>query len=131
MHIFLLAWFQPAQKQIIDQEIKQLRARGEDDVVQLEYYSKVIQGGKKSIFPMFDKRQHVKNHHDLMATLNNDLKRLEWYLVADPGTVTCFGALLCAINPYSKQVYILDRIFSNTANSVNYFGYYEYFISPD
>ena len=105
---------QPAQKQIIDQEIKQLRARGEDDVVQLEYYSKVVQGGKKSIFPMFDKRDHVVNHRDLMDEIKNDLKRLEWYLVADPGTVTCFGALLCAINPYSKQVYILDEIYETS-----------------
>jgi len=101
----------PAQKQIIEQEIKQLIARGEEDVVQLEYYSKVIQGGKKSIFPMFDKRTHVFSHFDLMKELENDLKRLEWYLVADPGTVTCFGALLVALNPYSKQIYILDEVY--------------------
>ena len=105
---------QPAQKQIIDQEIKQLIARGEADVVQLEYYSKVIQGGKKSIFPMFSPREHVRPHSDIMRELQNDLKRLEWYLVADPGTVTCFGALLCAINPYSKQVYILDEIYETS-----------------
>ena len=101
----------PAQKQIINQEIKQLIERGEEDVVQLEYYSKVLHGGKRAIFPMFDSRLHVKNHLDLTNEIKNDLKALEWYLIADPGTVTCFGALLCAINPYSKKVYILDEVY--------------------
>lgn len=101
----------PAQKQIIDQEIKQLLARGEEDVVQLEYYSKVLPGGKKSIFPMFDRNQHIKPHDKLINEISKDIKRMEWYLIADPGTVTCFGALLACINPYSKQVYILDEIY--------------------
>lgn len=109
----------PAQKQIIDQEIKQLIARDEEDVVQLEYYSKVIQGGKKSIFPMFDKRLHVFSHLELMTEINNDLKRLEWYLVTDPGTVTCFGALIVALNPYSKQVYILDEVYVTDQRSTS------------
>lgn len=100
-----------AQKQIIDQEIKQLMARGEEDVVQLEYYSKVIQGGKKSIFPMFDKRIHVFNHLELIKEIKNDIKRLEWYLVVDPGTVTCFGGLIVALNPYSKEIYIMDEVY--------------------
>jgi hypothetical protein len=101
----------PAQKQIIDQEIKQLIARGEEDVVQLEYFSKVLRGGKRSIFPMFDRRKHVVNHYDLTMEIKNDLKRMEWYLVTDPGTTTCFGSLLCTLNPYSKVVYILDEIY--------------------
>jgi hypothetical protein len=101
----------PAQKQIIDQEIKQLIARGEEDVVQLEYYSKRISGGKRAIFPMFDRNRHVIPHTDLYNEIQRDLKRLEWYLITDPGTVTCFGALLCAINPYSKKIYILDEMY--------------------
>ena len=101
----------PAQKQIIDQEIKQLIARGEEDVVQLEYYSKVLQGGKRSIFPMLDRDKHVFKHKELIDEIKKDLKRLEWYLIADPGTVTCFGALVVAMNPYSKQIYILDEIY--------------------
>lgn len=101
----------PAQKQIIDQEISQLIARGEEDVVQLEYYSKVIQGGKRNIFPMFRPDQHVFKHEEIMKELDKDLKRMEWYLISDPGTVTCFGALLACLNPYTKQLYILDEIY--------------------
>lgn len=101
----------PQQKLIINQEIKQLIARGEEDVVQLEYYSKVIQGGKRNIFPMFTKRDHVFDHKELIREISPDIKRMEWYLIADPGTVTCFGALLACVNPYSKQVYILDEVY--------------------
>jgi len=101
----------PAQKQIIDQEIKQLIERGDEDIVQLEYYSKVLAGGRKAIFPMFDKTVHVSPHKQLVSSISNDIKRMEWYLITDPGTVTCFGALLACINPYSKQVYIMDEIY--------------------
>ena len=101
----------PAQKQVINQEIRQLIARGEEDVVQLEYYSKVIRGGKRSIFPMFNPEDHIFKHNVLKEEISKDLKRLEWYLVADPGTVTCFGALIVALNPYSKQIYIMDEIY--------------------
>lgn len=101
----------PAQKQIIDQEIAQLMARGEEDVVQLEYYSKRISGGKRAIFPMLDRDKHVHPHSELIKEIRNDLKRMEWYLVADPGTVTCFGALLVALNPYTKKIYVLDELY--------------------
>ena len=104
----------PAQKLIIDQEIKQLRRRGDEDVVQLEYYSKVMPGGKKSIFPMLDKRLHVFKHADMYEEIKRDLKSMEWYLIADPGTVSCFGALLVALNPYSKIVYVLGEIYETS-----------------
>lgn len=101
----------PEQKQIIDQEIKQLRARGEEDVVQLEYYSRSVPGGKRAIFPMFSRDKYVRPHDELYKEIKRDLKKLEWYLITDPGTVTCFGALLIALNPYTKKVYILDEIY--------------------
>jgi hypothetical protein len=101
----------PAQKQIIDQEIAQLLARGEEDVVQLEYYSRVVPGGKRAIFPMFNRKDHVYPIKELTDEIKNDLKRMEWYLIADPGTTTCFGALVVALNPYSKQVYVLDELY--------------------
>jgi hypothetical protein len=101
----------PAQKQIIEQEIRQLIARGEEDVVQLEYYSKWVPGGKKAIFPMFDKNKHIRPHSELYNEIKRDIKRLDWYLITDPGTVTCFGALLVALNPYSKKIYIMDEMY--------------------
>ena len=101
----------PAQKEVIEQEIAQLLARGEEDVVQLEYYSRRISGGKRAIFPMFDKDKHVFAHDELYNKIKRDVKKLDWYIIKDPGTVTCFGVLIAAINPYSKEIYILDEIY--------------------
>lgn len=101
----------PAQKKIIDQEIAQLRARGEEDVVQLEYYSKVVPGGKQAIFPMFRREQHIFDHSDLIKEVEKDARRLQWCWMADPGNTTCFGMLMAAFNEYTGTLYILDEIY--------------------
>ena len=101
----------PAQKKAIEAEIRRLRARGEEDVVQREYYSKIVPGGKRSIFPMLSKDAHMRPHKDLLEELARDRTKLEWYLVADPGNVTVFAALFIALNPYTKKVYVLDEIY--------------------
>lgn len=101
----------PDQKKIIDQEISQLRARGEEDVVQLEYYSRVVPGGKQAIFPMFRRDKHIHAHEDLIAEIEKDRKRLQWVWIADPGNTTCFGMLFAAYNEYTGNLYILDEIY--------------------
>ena len=93
----------PAQKEMIEQEIRQLVARGEEDVVQLEYHSKYVPGGKRAIFPMLSEQDHVIPHNTLISEIKNDIKKLEWYLIADPGTQTCYAGLICALNPYTKK----------------------------
>lgn len=102
----------PDQKRQIEHDIAILRARGEEDVVQLEYYSKVIPGGKRAIFPMFDEKVHIQSHNDLMNEIKKDIKRLEWVWVADPGSTTVFGMLFAAFNPYTGKLYILDEIYA-------------------
>lgn len=101
----------PDRKRAIEQQIKILRARGEEDVVQREYYSRIVPGGTKAIFPMLDKELHVKKHDSLLNKLYRDRTKLEWFVVADPGTTTCFAVLFGCINPYTKRVYILDEIY--------------------
>lgn len=101
----------PAQKEVIEREIEQLRARGEEDVVQLEYYSKVIPGGKRAVFPMLRKEEHVFPHNQLIREIERDRKKLEWYCITDPGTTTVFGALFAALNRYTGKLYILDEIY--------------------
>ena len=103
----------PDQKKAIEEEIKQLMDRGEEDVVQLEYYSKVVPGGKRAVFPMFDREKHVINHKALIDEVDKDKKRLEWFWVCDPGNTTVFGMLFGAYNPYSGVVYLLDEIYAN------------------
>lgn len=101
----------PAQTAIIEQEIAQLRARGEEDVVQREYYSKIVPGGSKAVFPMLNEQSHIKPHRAVLDEIKKDIKKLDWYVIADPGTTTCFAVLFVAINPYSKRVYLLDEIY--------------------
>ena len=48
---------------------------------------------------------------DVYTEVKKNIKKLEWYCVADPGTTTCFAVLFAAINPYTKKVYILDEIY--------------------
>jgi hypothetical protein len=100
----------PEQKQMIEQDIARLRANGDEDIVQREYYSKIVAGGSSSVFPML-KEEHVMEHSKVMEEIKRDLKKLEWYAVADPGTTTCFAVLLAAVNPYTKKMYLLDEIY--------------------
>lgn len=109
----------PAQKESIQAEIARLRARGEEDVVQREYYSKIVPGGKRAIFPMLDSKRHVKPHHELMTEIAKDKKRLEWAWIADPGNTTAFAMLFAALNRYTGKVYILDEIYEKDQNNTS------------
>jgi hypothetical protein len=102
---------QPKVKRSIEKKIQRLRDRGEEDVVQREYYSKLIPGGKNAIFPMMSRDAHFFPHKDLIGMLDKDLAKLEWHVVADPGNATVFGVLFLALNPYTKKIYILDEIY--------------------
>jgi hypothetical protein len=56
--------------------------------------------------------EHVKPHHQIVEEIKRDIKKLEWYVIADPGTTTCFAVLFAALNPYTKKLYILDEIYA-------------------
>lgn len=109
----------PEQKKVIDQEIAQLRARGEEDVVQLEYFSKVIPGGKQAIFPMFRRDTHIHEHSTLLREIEKDRKRLQWCLIADPGNTTCFALLFAAFNEYTGKLYLLDEMYVTNQNETS------------
>jgi len=107
----------PAQKKAIESEIGRLRARGEEDVIQREYYSKLIPGGKKAIFPMLSVDAHSREHKSVLAEIAKDVDKLEWHVIADPGNTTVFGVLIVALNPYTKKLYIVDEIYEK--NQIN------------
>lgn len=102
----------PHKKRAINEEIALLRARGDEDVVQREFYSRIIPGGSRSVFPMFSRKKHTKPHEEVLKEIERDLNDLEWYVTMDPGSSTCFAVLLGAINPYTKKVYLLDEIYA-------------------
>jgi len=100
----------PSNKSFIEAEIARLRLRGDEDIVQREYYSKIVLGGKSAIFPMLSEK-HVKPHHEVYEEVKRDLKKLEWYVVADPGNTTCFAVLFAALNPWTKKLYLLNEMY--------------------
>lgn len=109
----------PEQKKIIDREIAQLKARGEDDVVQLEYFSKVVPGGKRAVFPMFNRDDHTYPHKDLVQEISRDRNKLQWGWIADPGSTTCFAMLFAAYNEYTGVLYLLDEIYEKDQSSTS------------
>ena len=109
----------PEQKKRIMGDIKRLESHGDFDVVQREYYSKIVAGGSSSVFPMLDRKLHMLSHTDLYNKVKKDIKKFEWFCVADPGTTTCFAVLFCAINPYTKEVFILDEIYEKNQKATS------------
>ena len=96
----------------LDDKCQELTDRGEFDVWQREYEGHYVPGGISKIFPMLD-RTVVYKHEKLIDILKRDRRKLDWYLITDPAAATIFGALFCAINPYTKDVYILDEIYED------------------
>jgi len=103
----------------IDAEIEILKQRGELDVIEREYYGRLVYGGASAIFPMLSRERHVRPHAEIIQEIKRDLKKLEWYCVTDPGTTTCFAALFAAVNPYTKKIYILDEIYETDQNETS------------
>jgi hypothetical protein len=101
----------PETRKGVEREIAILRQRGEEDVVQREYYSKIIPGGSKAIFPMLNEKTHIRPQHEILNEIKRDLKKLEWFCVTDPGTTTCFAGLIGCVNPYTRKVYLIDEIY--------------------
>lgn len=95
----------------LDTEKKKLIDRGEEDVWQREYEAKFIRGGASAIFPMLDNDRHLFPHRELIREISRDLRKMDWFCITDPGTTTCFAALFGCINPYNKQIYLLDVIY--------------------
>lgn len=92
-------------------EKKRLLDRGEFDTWYREYEGKIVVGGSSAIFPMFERERYVRPHHKVYQDIKKDLKKLEWFCIADPGSTTCFAVLFGAINTYTKKVYLLDEIY--------------------
>lgn len=97
-------------KEWLESEKKRLYDRGEGDVFEREYNAKFIKGSSTKLFPMLDK-SCVKPIDQILQTVHRDRKKLEWFVSCDPAAATCFGVLFGCINPYSKDIYILDEIY--------------------
>jgi hypothetical protein len=104
----------PNIRKALEDEINRLIERGEEDVVQREYYSKIIAGGKRSIFPMFERNKHVRPHQDIMNHIKRDYRRLDSVLSVDPGSSTVFGGVFLFLNRYTGTLYVVDELYQKS-----------------
>ena len=118
-HILASSYDNPfTPKEEIDREIEKLKKRGEEDVVQREYYGKIVRGGANAIFPMFSE-ELIKPYNVLMNEIKRDRHKMDWFCICDPGSTTCFAVLFGCINPYTKNVYLLDEIYETTQENTS------------
>lgn len=90
---------------------KRLEDMGMIDVWMREYEAEIVEGGADAIFPMFTEVAHCRSRAQLIKDIEKDRHKLDWYVIVDPGTTTCFAALICALNPYNKMLYVLDEVY--------------------
>ena len=104
----------------LERKQEELKEKGEHDVWMREYMGVFVKGGSGSIFPMLDKSKHVYDH-DLLHRLHirKDASKLQWYCVVDPGSATAFAGLIAAIDPYNRNIYLLDEVYESGADSTS------------
>jgi hypothetical protein len=102
----------------IDKEIAVLRERGEEDVVQREYYGKLVYGGKNAIFNMFKKKKFVYPEQDIQEILREKYKKLDYFCIVNPSTINVTGVLFCAIDKHTRKIYIIDEIYETSLENL-------------
>lgn len=105
-------------KRIMD-EIAKLKASGQNDVVEREYYSRIVPGGSNAIFPSFSEELHVEEAISLRKELDGCRKDLRWIVACDPATSSTFAVLLMAINKVNKHVYLVDEIYEKKQSEIS------------
>ena len=91
----------------------ELKAKGEYWKWQKEYLAMRVRAAGNSIFPMLDKKKHVRSYEDMLTTIRFSHKHWDWFASFDPGSAKCFAVVIGAVNRYSKQVFILDEIYAD------------------
>jgi len=111
-------------KNWLDKEKALYTKRGDLALFQREYMGMRVKGGSGSIFPQWKRDHFIRDHDAILNDIKKDMHKLEYHVIADPGSATVFGMLFAAVNQFTKQIYILDEIYitdqskSTTANIV-------------
>lgn len=112
-------WENPhISRQWLLDEKRRLYLRGEGDVWEREYEAKYVKGGAKKIFPMWGDHL-IAPHAQVLKRMERDRKRLEYILWNDPASTSCFGTLFVAINPFTREIFVLDEIYEQRQNEMS------------
>ena len=104
-------------------ELEKIRTRlykaGDEKIWLREYMAQLIWGGEGAVFSPWNRDKHVKSHRTLISAIENDISKLRWFTIFDPGSMTCFGELFCAYNHYTSQIFILDEIYETNSHNTD------------
>lgn len=100
-------------KEFLEKKKQEYIAKGEYEIYQIEYEAKRVKIGTKYIFPMLNKGMIVP-HGTLLEHVKDNRKDYDFYLMYDPGSAKCFGALFVAVHRFNKNIIILDEIYEKT-----------------
>ena len=100
----------------LKEEEERLTNRGEEYVWRREYLAEIVVGDSSAVFPMFSESKHTTEHEDLIAEIQKDPNRYEWWCGADPATRSTFGVLFMAIDRYTATPYWLDEFYEQDAS---------------
>lgn len=99
--------------EFLEKKKREYIEKGEYDIYQIEYEAKRIKIGTKYIFPMINKKM-VYQHDELLEYVHKNRKDFDFFLMYDPGSAKCFGALFVAIHRFDKNIIVLDEIYEKT-----------------
>ena len=86
--------------------------RGEEAIWLREYMAKYVPGGATAVWgTLWDRRKFVRKDDELIYLCRKNANALQWYVIADPGTTSCFAVLFIAYNPVTCEVFILREIY--------------------
>ena len=91
---------------------KELKLIGEYWRFQKEYLAMRVRGSGRSIFPMLDRKKHMRPLEDIKKLIGLTPKHYDYFAAFDPGSAKCFAVVFGCVNRYSKQVFILDEIYA-------------------
>lgn len=78
-----------------------------------EYEGRFVLGGAGAVFPMWDRKHHVRPDEDIREELRKDMGKLQWLSFNDPGSTSVFANLTVAFNPFSKRLYLLGELYES------------------
>lgn len=128
VHIHGTAWENPwiggrkdikAAHKWLKAEQKKYLARNDKERWLREYEAELAFGGKSRILSNIRRIEHMKPHFHVEELIENHKGKLEYYVMLDPGTTTCFAGLFAAIDPYSSQIFILDEIYEKDQHNTS------------
>lgn len=94
----------------LEEERKRLEARGEKYVFEREYLALIVSGSASAIFPMFNRDVQVTETDRLIAMVQAEPERYDFWVGADPASKSVFRVLFFAIDHYTATPYWLTEL---------------------